>query len=567
MLRTLLGGWVAPVLAASLPAWCGNPVTDPAYDLDALVEPGDTQGGCSDDSACPPPEEPCRVAVCDLEAHLCEVAEAPDGAACEDGEPCTEGDICAAGACQPGGPSACDDGDPCTTDACEPGTGCVGTPISGPACDDGRSCTTGDACLAGVCVGTPTIDCACTTAADCAPFEDGDLCNGTLACLGEACVVDPATLVTCDTTADGPCEVSACEPDTGECVKGPAEDGAPCSDDLACTDGDACLGGECQPTTSDCECATDADCVAHDEDPCDGLAVCVAGMCEPDPTTAVVCVDATPGDCLESTCVPGTGECAETVASDGTPCDDGVSCTQGDACLGGACTGQATIACGCATDADCEPFDDDDLCNGTLGCSGDDTCEVDAATIVTCEPPADPCHEAVCVPETGACVESPVPEGGPCDDENTCTLNDTCHAGVCAGTKTDACPCTSDADCALQEDGNLCNGTLLCVDDFCQVDATTLVSCDVDPDPNDCLLPECDPSSGLCSKDIPIEDGHPCNDGISCTANDTCKEGVCGGVPTDYCCFTDADCDDDDFCTDDACGDKNLCTHTAIPGC
>jgi hypothetical protein len=81
-------------------------------------------------------------------------------------------------------------------------------------------------------------------------------------------------------------------------------------------------------------------------------------------------------------------------AIDGTSCEEGDRCTTGDVCQGGVCTGQGPVEC-TASDA---------------------------------------CHAAgTCDPGTGLCSNPAVPEQGPCDDGNPCTMTDVCREGVCRG--------------------------------------------------------------------------------------------------------------------------------------
>jgi hypothetical protein len=59
-------------------------------------------------------------------------------------------------------------------------------------------------------------------------------------------------------------------------------------------------------------------------------------------------------------------------------------------------------------------------------------------------------------------------------------VGDVCSGAACApGTNT--CGCGSDADCAGQEDGNLCNGKLFCdksaLPNKCRVNPATLIAC------------------------------------------------------------------------------------------
>jgi hypothetical protein len=79
---------------------------------------------------------------------------------------------------------------------------------------------------------------------------------------------------------------------------------------------------------------------------------------------------------------------------DGTACDDGNACTQGDQCHGGGCAAGTPMVC--ATGDACAP-------------------------------------QGTCDPSSGACVYALAPDGTPCDDQNLCTLGETCLAGSCQG--------------------------------------------------------------------------------------------------------------------------------------
>jgi len=124
-----------------------------------------------------------------------------------------------------------------------------------------------------------------------------------------------------------------------------------------------------------------------------------------------------------------------------------------------------------------------------------------------------------------------------------------------SGSDTCAKPCGTTADCEAQEDGDPCNGTLICntaLDEpACEIDPSTVVTCTPPDDP--CQVAACDPATGICS-DGPAPDGIPCGEGADCTQAGTCQEGACVLLP--------ADCDDGDPCTDDACVPGEGCTHT-----
>jgi hypothetical protein len=94
--------------------------------------------------------------------------------------------------------------------------------------------------------------------------------------------------------------------------------------------------------------------------------------------------------CTTDGCNPASG-CTHVNNTD--PCNDGNACTTNDTCSGGACVGGAPPNC-----------DDGNVCT-TDGCNT----------------------------QTG-CVHTN--NTNPCDDQDSCTVNDTCSGGVCTGTPT-----------------------------------------------------------------------------------------------------------------------------------
>jgi hypothetical protein len=316
----------------------------------------------------------------------------------------------------------CDDANPCTKDICDQVSDtCVHAALMGP-CEDGDPCTAGDTCGAGACQSGPAPDC-----------DDGN-----------------------------PCTADACDAATGACAH--TDQAGACEDGDLCTSGDACVGG-----------------------------VCVAGA-------PIACDDGK--TCTDDQCDPGTGACATTPVScpDGQLCQAGVGCAASPACT---------------VDGDCAASEDGDACNGTLRCVGG-ACEIDPATVpAPCAASGDPCLVNVCDPGSGACVAQAAPGSPVCDDGEPCTVGDVCVAGACEPGAADGCddadPCTIDIcapqtgcghtavacaegescdsvrgacepepecvttdDCAAVEDGDLCNGTLACVDGECTLDAATV---------------------------------------------------------------------------------------------
>jgi hypothetical protein len=222
-----------------------------------------------------------------------------------------------------------------------------------------------------------------------------------------------------------------------------------------------------------------------------------------------ICNDENP--CTEDHC-SGVDGCVNALL-DAAECDDGNACTLADTCVAGACHGQPLLC------------DDDDPCT-------DDACHVD-----------------------GWCQF--VANTGSCDDGNPCTVADQCLAGQCLGTSV-ACDCQGDGDCAPLEDGDMCNGTLVC--DFevfpyrCKVDADTVVECP-QPDGPDafCLASQCGPLTGECQL-VPNHSGFSCDDGDACTMSESCQDGICtGGVPVN--------CNDGNGCTNETCDAAIGCVH------
>lgn len=221
----------------------------------------------------------------------------------------------------------------------------------------------------------------------------------------------------------------------------------------------------------------------------------------------------------------GQGACVQVPVADGTPCDPGPPREP--------CTTYACLAGECLPSEGC---DDGNLCT-----------------------------EDSCVTETGACQQTPL-TGGPCEDDDPCTLDESCFAGMCVG-KPNPCddqdPCTDDR-CAKEtgcvhpplsgvpcDDGDWCTRDDACQGGQCKPGAYLL--CD---DGNRCTTDHCNPATGDCEF-TPTTSG--CDDGDLCTEPDRCKNGKCVGTPKD--------CDDQDPCTADSCQPGTGCVHPVIPGC
>ncbi len=478
---------------------------------------------------------PCTDDLCSADGSC---THPNNSAPCDDGNTCTGGDLCQSGACTPGTAAGCDDGKVCTKDSCNQTDGtCAHANLDG-GCEDGSACTLGDTCTEGECLPGAALTCddqnlctddACDPAKGCVNLpntvtcSDGDACTGPDVCAMGACTT---TKVNCD---DGtPCTADSC--DNGSCVH-LAQD-ATCDDANPCTEADLCNKGACSGTAKDCDdnspCTIDAceggtcshkqvadDSTCDDGNPCTEKDVCNHdGICGGKPR---VCDDNNP--CTTDACQKTDGAC-QFEPTQGQTCEDGNACTLGDACIAGACVSGAVKACG-----------------DGLVCTSDS-----------------------CDPTSGNCAF--VPADGSCDDNNPCTLGDTCQGGACQSGPTKDCddkdPCTiescdpSNGNCKSAaavdgiscEDGKACTQGDACLSGKCA--AGKVPQCD---DGNPCTDEACDPQTGKCvAKNA---DGKGCSDGNNCTANDTCQSGSCVSGTVVCACQSNADCtskEDGDLC-------------------
>lgn len=174
----------------------------------------------------------------------------------------------------------------------------------------------------------------------------------------------------------------------------------------------------------------------------------------------------------------GSGGTVPPMCTDASECaglDD--KCGKGD-CVAGECVKKPMN--------DFSPCDDNNLCTSNDQCSGG-ACK---GAPKSCGA-ASLCHIAMCNPATGQCEEKPGDNGAPCDDGDPCTSSGMCQNGTCAK--------GPQMDCGLFN--------------------------------TDCTIGFCDPMTGC--KPKPAFDGFACDDGLFCTVNEICQNGVCGGgVPT-----------------------------------
>jgi len=150
---------------------------------------------------------------------------------------------------------------------------------------------------------------------------------------------------------------------------------------------------------------------------------------------------------------------------------------------------------------------------------------------------------------TGA--EAGCVEGEACDDSNTCTMDDKCTSGVCAG---NPYSCGAPEIC---EEGGGCDGEGGCLvptlaPGWCMVDHVCIEEGEADSD-SPCMV--CTPEKDQASLSA-AETGTACEDGNVCTEDDFCDSGDClaGSPPT---------CADGILCTMDECDPLAGCKHEA----
>jgi hypothetical protein len=445
---------------------------------------------------------------------------------------------------------------------------CHGSP-DGTPCDDGSPCTSNDICGLGECRGKPAdggLEC-----------DDEDPCTFEDACVAGQCV---GIAKDCSGQRTS-CSEGACNPSTGACVAAPKEDGLACDDGDRCTTSDQCRSGACSgdlviceaPSNPCLEVACDPDSGActieavaegsacDDGDACTQGETCVEGECEGE---AMDC-SALDGMCKAGVCDPQTGECQVAAFPDGTVCDDGEACTTGEACVAGSCGGAVQVPDGSLCD-------DEDPCTETDACAAGSCLgqPKDCAGVSTSS-----CTIGVCDEETGECLVVPIEDpacvcfgaedGTVCDDGQPCTEDDACQGGLCLSAPVDCAafddPCNQgacDASTGLCTKsplaaGEPCDDGLACTsDDVCDDGVCAGAMLDCSGLDSSCQVGFCSEASGECEQQV-VSDGTPCDDGNVCTGHDDCDAGVCAGE-IDVCgmCFDEeagAACGDGDACT------------------
>jgi hypothetical protein len=214
---------------------------------------------------------------------------------------------------------------------------------------------------------------------------------------------------------------------------------------------DPCLQAVCLLGVTLCTFTLLTGTACDDGDPCSVSDTCnLLGRCEGTPKDC----SELDSECSEGVCDEDTGECQAAPSATATSCDDDNPCTVEDECDGaGQCEGKerdcSTLTTTC-TEGVCDPesgscvaqatnsgevCDDDDKCTTGDICSAGGTCEGES---VDCSAASSQCTLGVCDPSSGRCEAEPL-TGAACDDDDSCTILDTCDDGECKGTEADTC--------------------------------------------------------------------------------------------------------------------------------
>ena len=551
-----------------------------------------TQAGQCDDS------DSCTIDTCD--SGKCVNFKLPDkcgaqkkcktAAECDDSNKCTK-DTCAAGFCsnQPlfGTQGCgcqfnnhCNDNNKCTLDTCE-SKKCVFKPDNNAPgcsackqnvdCDDKDKCTV-DTCDAGKCQHVkdgkdPSCQASCKVG-DPKACASGKFCQGACGGAGQ-CVDKPKTCkagsVVCG--CDHKEYASSClAQQAGMDVKKDGKCGAiqKCTKDVECVDSekctkDICVNGACKHTLD----KTVAGCSAGGGGPCttvkdcDDKNICTIDKCEK-------------GKCIN---FPGG---ADPSCQGGKPCQKVADCNDNNDCTIDACTSNK-CAYKASTDPKCQVSD---KCIADKDCNDLNMCTDNKCVKNECKFPV----KTGCVPHE-KCTK-PID----CDDKDACTV-EACTSGKCAWTKSTALQCLPTKACTIGKGEcgtkmfckattvGACTGSGICTvkPAVCAPQSAKVCACGDKIYDNACLAAKTGinvKSSGECPKKACTTDAQ-CDDKDGCT-KDACQAGLCShtqDTKKQGCaakkCQTSAECDDQDKCTTDTCsaGTCKNAVNQSIPGC
>ncbi len=290
--------------------------------------------------------------------------------------------------------------------------------------------------------------------------------------------------------------------------------------DQACQsrDGFFCNGLEvCNPDSPD---ADAFGCVAGPVPGLDDGVACTADYCDEDlpanqriihdPSGCecqgdAICRALNSSPCVTSSCHPTNFNCVTTPVEAGSSCDDGIACTVGTVCdESGACVAGADTL-------------DDGVCDDDVFCNGEERCAPEEAS-------ADP---------ASGCVAGTPPTA---DDGIECTI------AVC-----------NEADDRIEQDPRAC-------------ECTSVAECEARA--ADCHAYRCNAATAFTCERTgeTLQSGTFCDDGASCTAQDTCRDGgVCAGTPVHQICAFSATCETGTpFCTPDPDPEVNAQTEGCV---
>jgi len=252
------------------------------------------------------------------------------------------------------------------------------------------------------------------------------------------------------------------------------------------------------------------------------------------------------------------------------PCYEGPDGTEG----AGICSaGTETCSAGTWGTCDNQTLPTTENCTDTLDNDCDGDTDAQDSECFQCVSDADcddvnPCTDDVCTAQN-TCENTN--NTNSCDDGDSCTMNDACNQGSCTGAPLDADSDTyiSDAcggdDCDDSDGAVHPNAAEVCddtvdndCDGFTDGDDPGCAACTTDADCDDdnvCTDDVCDPAQG-CRHSFNTA---PCDDGYDCTVDDACSNAACRGTIPDEVCDdgVDNDCDGDTDAQDADCGGGN----------
>jgi len=250
---------------------------------------------------------------------------------------------------------------------------------------------------------------------------------------------------------------------------------------------------------------------------------------------------------------------AQTADADPTQCSGSGDCVSNNICLSGFCENGGIFGHDhCVFVTNTRPCNDNNACTLFDTCSGG-SCR--SFTSLDCND-GNVCTDDICNPASGCVNPNNV---AACDDSNACTTPDTCSAGACVGGAAPSCDdenvCTNDScnpasGCVNIPTTGSCNdGNACTITDFCLSGDCVGAVLDCN-DGNVCTDDFCDPASGC----VNPNNAAVCDDGELCTIDEFCTDGVCGmGTvnPIPACFPDDMDMDGISDATDNCPDDSN----------